>query len=280
MAADAELMKESMAVGRALSAPIEKEGMLPFSILRNDYKVENLEHLLERPTHIKETVTVYDVPSFVTYYNDFHDANSRIFFDPRGNGKVPGLCAILDYHQTKGADDLPDARWNHHKLRYGFRPTRQWEAWGVLDRKDQAQADFARFLEDNLLDIVDPTGGEMLQIATTFQAKKDVDFSSAVHLDNGTVQFKYAETISGGSTKAGDFVVPAVFTIAIPPFEGAAPYKINVRFRYKIGEKGLVLRYELINPQKYVEDAANEVVAKIEANLVHAVVLRGSTGGV
>ena len=59
------------------------------------------------------------------------------------------------------------------------------------------QVDFARFLEENMPDVVEPDSAELLEVALTFEAKKSVEFSSGVRLANGQIQFQYDEVSPG-----------------------------------------------------------------------------------
>lgn len=53
------------------------------------------EHTL-RPERIKQSVTVLDPASFIEYYKQFADDESRVFsYEPERK-----VLAILDYHET------------------------------------------------------------------------------------------------------------------------------------------------------------------------------------
>lgn len=81
------------------------------------------------------------------------------------------------------------------------------------------QADFARFIEDNAPDIASPPAADMIEISRSLEAKKKVNFASAIRLDNGKTEFTYEEDIEGTAAK-GRLQVPQVFTIGIPVPEG------------------------------------------------------------
>ena len=105
----------------------------------------------------------------------------------------------------------------------------------------------------------------MLEISRTLEAKKKVNFASAIRLDNGQNQFTYEEEISGTAQK-GQLQIPEEFTIGIPVLEGGASYAVDARLRYRIAEGGkLTMWFELIRAHKVVENAAAEVWSQIEA---------------
>lgn len=265
--------------GRSFQPVVNQEGFKPFLVVPERFETRDLENMREFPSHINQSVTVYNVPSFIEYYNAFHQPTSRVFLDMYGgqDGRNPNLVAVLDYHQPEEGEGVEDsARWCSHKLNFGFRPTREWENWRRSDRQDMSQEVFARFIEDNLPDIIEPAAAEMFEVARSLEAKKSVDFSSAVRLTNGEVQFKYSENISG-SAQQGNLTIPEQFVLGIAPFEGSSLYKLAARFRYRISDKGLYLRYELVRPHKVAEDAVNTVVKELEEGLKHigVTVLRG-----
>jgi uncharacterized protein YfdQ (DUF2303 family) len=256
--------------GRATAPVVNVPGFKPFILVPDRFETRDLENMREFPSHITQAVTVYNVPSFIEYFTAFFQPGvSRVFLDMYGppSGKDPKLLAVLDYHQPEEDAGKPDsARWCDHKLEFAFRPTREWETWKRSDRQDMSQETFARFIEDNLPDIIEPAAAEMFEVARSLDAKKSVDFSSAVRLTNGEVQFKYSETIAG-SAQQGNLTIPEQFVLAIAPFEGSELYKLNARFRYRFSDKGLYLRYELVRPHKVAEDAVNTVVQQLEEGL-------------
>lgn len=139
--------------------------------------------------------------------------------------------------------------------------------YGQANGKLLAQAEFARFIEDNLPDIVQPAAADMLRIALTLQVKKDAAYASDLRLDNGQTQFRYEETIRG-TTKAGDLLIPDSFTLNIPVFLGGPRLTVTARLRYRIQEQKLVIGYELVRPQHVrlaeVTRVTSEIAKKLE----------------
>ncbi len=113
-------------------------------------------------------------------------------------------------------------------------------------------------------DIVEPDGATMLQIALTFEAKKDVAFSSGVRLNNGQIQLQYDEIVRGSAQK-GAIEVPETFEIGIPIHVGGPAYRMTVRFRWRLQESKATFWYEIVRVQKYVEHALREIREKITA---------------
>ena len=125
-----------------------------------------------------------------------------------------------------------------------------------------SQEQFAHFIEQNLVDIVEPVSAEMLEISRSLIAKKSASFSSAIRLSDGSHQFSYDEDIKG-STKSGNLAVPETFKIGIPVFLNGTGYAIEARLRYRIKDQSLEMWYELIRPHDVFEDAFNAIHAEI-----------------
>src|ERR1700679_1281099 len=89
----------------AATAIMPNGGNIPFAIVPEDYVVASLEPFIfnshtEYPERIKQTVTVLDPASFVEYYQQFSDTESRVFaYEPERK-----VTAILDYHESSTGD--------------------------------------------------------------------------------------------------------------------------------------------------------------------------------
>ncbi len=63
-----------------------------------------------------------------------------------------------------------------------------------------------------------------------------------------------------GSAQNGNLAIPEQFSIGVPVFENGQKYRVDVRFRYRIGESGsLTMWFELIRPHKVIEDAVKQL---------------------
>lgn len=110
-----------------------------------------------------------------------------------------------------------------------------------------------------------PDGATLLEVCRTLEAKKKVDFKSAIRLADGSTQFTYDEDVQG-SARQGQLAVPEQFSLGIPVFENGAKYRADVRLRYRIQDGGnLIMWLELIRPHKIIEDAVKQLRADISA---------------
>jgi uncharacterized protein YfdQ (DUF2303 family) len=221
-----------------------------------------------RPRRKKGTIVVRDVASFAQYHAKHADGDTEIWAD-LDHGTI---TAVLNAHQTSG--DAP--RWEDHRLVLKLTPTEPWKRWTANDRRMLPQLAFAEFLEDNLPDIAsDPVpAAQMLEIATTFQAKTRVSYSSGTVLASGAISLKYEETTDASGGAKGDMVVPKVFAVGLAPFDDVEPYRIEARLRHRIESSSLKLCYILDRPEDVVRDAVKTVVAKVEEQ-IEASIMRG-----
>jgi len=240
------------ALGEPRSVPADCSNAGVFTVVPKDYKVEDLESFLPRPLRIEQDVTLQDADSFIAYAKEFMTGATLIFFDV----EAEVFRAAFDYHEL----DKPS--WNEHSASFKPRRSVEFETWMAANRKQMTQVDFARFLEENLPDIVEPPAAELLQVALTFEAKKSVEFSSGVRLANGQIQFQYDEVVRGTAQK-GTIEIPEKFVLGVPIHVNGPAYRIEVRLRWRLQEGKVVFWYEVVRPHRYVEHALKEISQRI-----------------
>ena len=223
-----------------------------YTVVPKDYEVKDLETFLPRPLRIKQDVTIQDAESFINYAKEFMTGATLIFFDVQQETFV----AAFEYHE------ISKPSWNEHTASFKPRRSVEFETWLATNRKQMTQVDFARFLEENLPDIVEPPAAELLQVALTFEAKKSVEFSSGVRLANGQIQFQYDEVVRGTAQK-GTIEIPEKFVLGIPIHVNGPAYRIDVRLRWRLQEGKVVFWYELVRPHRLIEHALKEISQKI-----------------
>lgn len=230
-----------------------------YAVLPEGYGLKDLECFQDRPRRIKEALSVATARSFIKYVADFGTGYTAVFSDLRSQK----FKAVLDYH-----DPVSGAGWCEHTVTYSCPVDIRWKTWTAQNGKPLKQVDFARFIEDNLIDIAKPNGADILAIAKELQAKKSIDFKSGQNLNNGDIQFTYNEATTGA---AGQLAIPETFTLGIPVYEGGCKYEVIARLRYRISEGGLALWYDLLRPERMEEDAFKEVEEEINLALADKV---------
>lgn len=240
--------------GAALAAPTlnpHKDGRA-YAIVPDGYKLEYIERPHD-PSRHSGSVSFDDAASFIRYYQDM-SLSGRIYASLKGRT----LVAILNDHEPDGPG------WRDFRATLALAHSKEWLEWTIHDRKDFGGNDhFAMWLEDNAPDMSEPSPAAMMDIAINMRVTQAQGFSKAVRLQDGNVRFTYSNDVSGS---AGDLAIPEIFKICIPVFEGlgADRYTMDARFRYRLVNGELKVRYELVRPHKVVELAFDKTIRLIE----------------
>lgn len=258
---DPNLKTTSTELGDLLLSGVAKEahfigqGGVPYTVVPGGFSVAPLEHLMSAPARTRAAVLVRDVASLLGYLKAHDEGRTAIFADD----DALAVQAIVDYHRPAG----PGFGEHVVTLKLDRRP--EWKTWLESNRKVMNQATFAQFVEDNLPDIAAPEGAVVLEVVRTLEARKKVNFLSAVRLQDGNREFTYEEQTDASAAK-GTLKVPEVFTLGLQPFRGAAKYRLDARLRFRIEDGGkLTLWYDLVRPHLVLESAFADVVQEIAA---------------
>lgn len=208
----------------------------------------SMEKAGEYPKRKTGTVHLGDLSSFNVYVADQGESyETYIFADPDART----LTAVLNEHD-KGDNH---AGWRDFRAVYKAELSREFTNWLNANKKVMEQEEFAIFLEDNIADVVEPSGETLLQVALTLQAKTEVQFSSHKRLDNGQVQFTYNEVVEARAGGSGMIEIPREFTIGLRLFKNGEGYKIRARLKYRLHGSKLKFWFELDREQNAIEDA-------------------------
>jgi uncharacterized protein YfdQ (DUF2303 family) len=232
------------------------EGKTVGLIVARELHEYDLERLQEHPNRQTGRVALTDADSFVSYVNRYRDENGTTIWSNVDNGTV---TAVLNDHEQV-ADT---AGWADHRATLQLKLTDDWKFWAQHDGKLLNQTAFAEHLEEGALNIKTPSAADMLEIASTFQAKRGVAFKSSTRLQSGEVGLQYEETIAAKVGAKGTIEVPESFTLALQPFDGGPEYEIAARFRYRIVDSTLALGYKLNRPDIVKRAAFNDITASV-----------------
>ncbi len=201
---------------------------------------------------IKQAVTLTAKDSFIEYVADFATPNTRIFADlPNAR-----FLAVIDFHEAENPD-APSAPLAH-RANLALKVSEEWSRWSGISGKLMAQALFVRFLEENMGDIEEPSGADILELAKDFSALRKVSFSQAYRSQTGDTSVDYAVEIEGRA-KSGSINVPNKFVLRIPVYYGEPPIEQHAFLRYTIDDGQLKLGLELNRPE-YVRQAVFEQI--------------------
>lgn len=258
--------------GEQIPAYVDREGVhvLP---------IEDFDPYLAEPRFRGGSAMLLDLDSFIEHTNRFKDDGSVVFAD--NNRLAPSLTAVLDYHPA-GSDSA--ARWGRHRGTFAFPLSDEWKAWHEFDGKAMDMANFARFLEDHITDVlpsgfrtlnehqqeyVNRLGGDeriaepskLMEISTGLQVFERAETVNAVRLDTGEANMTFVsqhQDAQGGSLK-----VPSLFVIGIPVLVNGPTYQVLVRLRYRTQSGKVVFFYELWRTDRVFDHAFEEATEKV-----------------
>lgn len=237
------------------TAPVTVEAGSLLSVVdeNGEVRIVDTDSYALTPRRKRGSVTVRDAASLVGVIKKHAQAGAEVYAD------VDSLriTAVLN----AGADIEPG--WGDHRATLALRATKAWVEWLGKNAKFLSQTEFAEFIEQRLVDVIEPEGADLLELAQTFKATKAVAFESSKRLSTGQVQLTYKEDIAAKAGTRGQIDIPETFTLGLIPFDGARAYKVTARLRYRIQDAALVLGYVLERPEDVLESAFADVAAEI-----------------
>jgi uncharacterized protein YfdQ (DUF2303 family) len=224
----------------------------------------DLERKLPNPHRKKGTVKLHTQDALARYVGTHHEGDATTLY---GDLDLATVTAVLNGHQVRSAGEEGNggaAGWGDHRAVLTLRETKSWAAWTAIDGKALDQTTFAQFVEDHTLDVVEPNGATVLELAKTFEATTSVNFASAVRLDNGQRQLTYQETTTARAGQNGAMQVPDEIVLGLKPWLGTPePYKVVARLRYNVREGHLKIGVSLLRLDLIIESAFGDVLEDI-----------------
>ena len=224
---------------------------------------ENDEDLLLQPFRKTGTVTLDDQESFIGYINR-HALSDLTTIYCNANylkSQVSFKCIINDH-----GGKADGQQWRDHVALFTPIFSEEWNRWIGKNKEPLSQLEMAMFIEENLQDIAVsegfPTGQQLLEMATSFQASQDMRFKSAIRLQNGGVNMSFVQ--DDDTQTLAQMKMFEKIAIGIPVFWNGTAYQITARLRYRVKEGRLIFWYELIRNDKVLEDATKTMIAKIK----------------
>lgn len=227
------------------------EGVPAIAVPPN-YKIEQFPQLLSAPKSIERSVQAHDVAGFVAYVNRFKTEATALFASLTQPLTLKGF---LDYHAPGAPSHV------RHILTCGMEHSEEWKRWTASNKKAMAQKEFGTFLEDNLKDVVEPRGSDLLALALNFSNMRTVEFKSSQRLSDGQTQLQYVEKDGG----VGEAKLPEKIGLALPVFRGDThAYKVSARLKLLVKEANLAIWYELERSDLVIEQAYADVLELVE----------------
>lgn len=220
-------------------------------------RVVDLDDYADSPRRTVAARSVRDAASFNRYIEK-HGSSDRteVYADRDGSNVV----AVIDAH--RGDDTTERAGRGLHRVTLDLRHTPAWTAWEKFQGYHD-QASFAEFVEEHAAEFIEPDAATMLEIASTFHAKRGVEIASATKLSSGEVQVAYAESDKVKAGQKGQLSFPDRFVVGLQPYQGGESYKVTALLRYRIEGGALRLGYTLLRVDVILEDAFKDVLTEV-----------------
>lgn len=236
---DAETLQKMLELGAIQSPMFDHPSGDKIVVLPKNFSHVVLSDPDMEPKVIRRSPMLLETSSFIDYVNEFKlPDQTRIFFDPEALRAV----AVLDYDGAGKADR------GVHRATLQLAHSPEWETWNAAAaqtaRMGFTQVDFAEFLEEHGINILEPTAAELMELVTKMQITRTVNYKKSFNLHDGRQQFTYTNDGESGSVE-----FPARLTIAIPVFKGGELYRIEIIIRYRLQDGGS-LRFALIVHRK------------------------------
>lgn len=213
-----------------------------------DGRVEPLyiDAYLKRPRRQEGTHAPADVQSLIDLVNAL---------DPDDDGATTVWVHPTSGHVQVVFDDHAGGEAGHgeHRAALQLQQSPEWKRWAKLDRQWLQQADFAEHIEDSIPDIADPSGAELLEIASTLTGKTEVNWTAGMRLQDGTVKLRFDEEATAKAGQKGELEIPHHFTLMLAPFYGEERVPITARLRYRVPSGDLRIGYVLDRPEEVVQ---------------------------
>ncbi|MEU1550263.1 DUF2303 family protein [Nocardia sp. NPDC005745] len=259
-AAIAEIARESERFGQKI---VPEPDALHVNIVRSGEQLDVRSHeaYLYEPSRRRGHSTVTEPGSFTTLLGQDDHHGATIFADETTNR----LTAVINFDG-----------WRDHRITLQLTHSDQFLRWSQRSGKFYNQVDFAELLEDFAADIHDPTAADMIELAQSFQAARQVSFESSSRLSNGAVSFRYREDIDAKAGNAGQLEVPETFVLQIPILRGGDHVQVIAKLRYRIEHNSLKLGFRVpglddLRLQAFAT-ATSDVITELDTAHGHTVV--------
>jgi uncharacterized protein YfdQ (DUF2303 family) len=252
---------------------VHESGDYMHAIVPQGFKLEDISRAVEKmqpaPRRKSGTAQLKDLDSLLLYCADQDAADSErasvfgyIYADPDSRK----ITAVFNDHRfTTG--------WRDHRAEFKAEYTPEFAKWVGKNNYQFTQTEFAEFVEDNMADITDPAATAMLEMATTIQAKTDINFASAKRLQNGQVQLSYTEAIDARAGANGAMEIPKEFNLGLRIFKNGEGYKLKARLKYRLHSGSIKFWFELDRYERAVDDAFSGYVAILREKSGYQVLL-------
>lgn len=207
------------------------------------------------PRRTKGTVHLHDTESLVSYINRF---GATSLFADEPTRTITGI--------VNGPTESAQG-WGDHRAVLKLRHTPEWQKWAEKSGRLGDQLVLAELIEDRIIDIIEPDGATMLELAQSFEASSSARFKSGQRLASGERQFVYEETVDARAGQKGDLKIPERFTLSLAPFVGESPVTLTARLRFRVNGGDLKIGFVIDRMADVIQEAFETAVEGIRSGL-------------
>lgn len=263
----AELARKALGEAAVIAGPAGRHFLVtPDGYEASEIKQQDWESL-PSPFLTDQTVTVQTTDSLVDYVNRFKTDDTVLFADIASNV----ILGVIDYH---GPDKAARLR---HRVGMALPYSEEWKTWTSQSGKLTDQLSFARFLEENAVDVVAPAGADLLEVCRDLQALRNVDFRKAVrtHMEAESFEYVVDETVR---TSGQGVDIPTKFELSVPVYFGGACTTLFAFLRFKLDPPALVLGFQLHRAEHVRQAVFKQVVLDVADRTERPVVFGKPSG--
>jgi uncharacterized protein YfdQ (DUF2303 family) len=234
----------------AVNVPRVRAGEVPVIEKSTERELVSLEKFLPAPVRKDTTLHFTKVASLAAYVSKHGDDDSLVqVFD-----KNLQIVVVLDAHTAA------EPRWGKHQATFKATRTIAWEAWRSSNEKWMSQRDFIDFLDDRMLDIIEPAAADLQDMMRIVRIIKDGSFASEVSKD-GTGQAVGITNEVKAKVGAEALELPTQISLMLPIFEGTDVVKVQARLKVRPDDGNLKMSYSLRNYQELERDQFDVLAA-------------------
>ncbi len=259
---------------------IKLEDGRTMAIRRNDFALDQItpQHAakIEQPKWVTQAVTVQKALSLSDYVKRFKNEGTLLFADIASD-KIVGA---IDYHRAPARENPPDApasagvadnealsnpspRLGTHNVTLQLKRSEEWARWTGQSEKLMDQIDFADFLEENGIDVTDPTGASLLELCRDIHAMSGASVKSAIR--QGDVRKLEIQRDNKATTDYGA-ELPVQFEISIPVYFGESPITLKCMTRVKVAGGMVQLGYKLVRAEQARQEDFQRIVDAVSVD--------------
>lgn len=227
----------------------------PFLVLPPDRQIKPLPKECQ-PTRKAFNIRFDNISDFASFCGEYKDARTRLFMDEHR------IVAIFDFQRPDNAEQSVERCLQRAEL--PLAPDDMTAAWlAVIGKKSFQQFEFAEFLEDQAINIVDPCAASILEVARTLEATQKVVFKSSGRLDNGDRQLKWEQSTDARAGANGDLAIPAKITVKLMLVKGGDRIDVTLGLRYRVKDGAVTFSLVAfgfdLTIQSYLEGIAERI---------------------